>query len=109
VLLIITARRSTGLAAATEAGEGEVILVVGCWDSGQYQGARQGYFSKRESSRQSIDGGKVVRLRYVRRPFGREPDFGVTSVNYDVDELLARSCDPGVRRVLSGVRRFPRK
>jgi hypothetical protein len=27
---------------------------------------------------------------YVRRPFAREPDFGVTSVNYDVGELLAR-------------------
>jgi SNF2 family DNA or RNA helicase len=28
---------------------------------------------------------------YVRRPFGREPDFGVTSVNYDFGELLARA------------------
>ncbi len=27
---------------------------------------------------------------YVRRPFGREPDFGVTSVNYKLAELLAR-------------------
>ena len=29
--------------------------------------------------------------RYVRRPFQREPDFGVESVNYDLEELLARS------------------
>ena len=26
---------------------------------------------------------------YVRRPFQREPDFGVTSVNYEVERLLA--------------------
>jgi hypothetical protein len=30
------------------------------------------------------------RVVYVRRPFRREPDFGVTSVNYDMDELIAR-------------------
>jgi hypothetical protein len=34
------------------------------------------------------------RVRYVRRPFQREPDFGVTSVNYDFAELLARSQMP---------------
>ena len=34
------------------------------------------------------------RVRYVRRPFRREPDFGVTSVNYDFADLLARSEDP---------------
>ena len=28
------------------------------------------------------------RVHYVRRPFQREPDFGVTSVNYDFAELL---------------------
>ncbi|MBW1956075.1 MAG: DUF3883 domain-containing protein [Deltaproteobacteria bacterium] len=31
------------------------------------------------------------RVRYIRRPFHREPDFGVTSVNYDFAELLARA------------------
>jgi hypothetical protein len=31
---------------------------------------------------------------YVRRPFQREPDFGVTSVNYDLNELLARAEEP---------------
>ena len=30
-------------------------------------------------------------VRYLRRPFQREPDFGVTSVNYDFGELLARA------------------
>ncbi len=34
------------------------------------------------------------RVRYLRRPFEREPDFGVTSVNYDFAELLARSAEP---------------
>jgi hypothetical protein len=31
------------------------------------------------------------RVAYVRKPFQREPDFGVTSVNYDFSELLLRS------------------
>jgi hypothetical protein len=31
------------------------------------------------------------RVHYVRRPFQREPDFGVTSSNYDFKELLARA------------------
>ena len=30
-------------------------------------------------------------VHYVRRPFSREPDFGVTSVNYDLAELIARA------------------
>ena len=30
------------------------------------------------------------RLHYLRHPFGREPDFGVTSVNYDFAELPGR-------------------
>ncbi|MGE5619341.1 MAG: helicase-related protein [Sphingomonadaceae bacterium] len=34
------------------------------------------------------------RVRYLRRPFQREPDFGVTSVNYDLAELLARAEEP---------------
>ncbi len=33
---------------------------------------------------------KEHRVHYVRRPFRREPDFGVTSVNYDLPELLSR-------------------
>jgi hypothetical protein len=34
------------------------------------------------------------RVRYLRQAFGREPDFGVTSVNYDFAELLARAEAP---------------
>lgn len=34
--------------------------------------------------------GDSHRIHYVRRPFHRKPDFGVTSVNYDFAELLAR-------------------
>ena len=33
-------------------------------------------------------------VHYVREPFQREPDFGVTSVNYDFAELLARAEEP---------------
>jgi SNF2 family DNA or RNA helicase len=32
---------------------------------------------------------------YLRQPFSREPDFGVTSVNYDFADLLARAGLPG--------------
>ncbi len=34
------------------------------------------------------------RVHYLRRPFNREPDFGVTSVNYDFADLLARAGEP---------------
>ncbi len=34
------------------------------------------------------------KLHYVRQPFQREPDFGVTSVNYDLDELIDRATPP---------------
>ena len=34
------------------------------------------------------------RTHYVRQPFQREPDFGVTSVNYDFAELLVRASKP---------------
>lgn len=33
-------------------------------------------------------------VHYLRQPFGREPDFGVTSVNYDFAELLLRADEP---------------
>ncbi len=38
--------------------------------------------------------GDSHRVHYVRTPFHREPDFGVTSVNYDFAELLARAEPP---------------
>jgi hypothetical protein len=34
------------------------------------------------------------RVHYVRHPFQREPDFGVTSVNYDFAELVGRAGVP---------------
>jgi hypothetical protein len=34
------------------------------------------------------------RTHYLRQPFQREPDFGVTSVNYDFAELLSRAGAP---------------
>jgi len=38
--------------------------------------------------------GDEHRVHYVRQPFQREPDFGVTSVNYDLAELLVRAGEP---------------
>ena len=38
--------------------------------------------------------GDAHRLRFARRPFQREPDFGVTGVNYSFTELLARAEKP---------------
>ena len=37
-----------------------------------------------------FDGG-VHRVHYLRQPFTREPDFGVTSVNYDFPKLIERA------------------
>ncbi|MDE0042078.1 MAG: helicase-related protein, partial [Candidatus Poribacteria bacterium] len=41
-----------------------------------------------------VDGDTASEPRYVRQPFEKEPDFGATSVNYDLRELLARSEPP---------------
>jgi hypothetical protein len=38
--------------------------------------------------------GDSHRVHYIRQPFQREPDFGVTSVNYDFAELLSRAEAP---------------
>ena len=38
--------------------------------------------------------GDMTTPRYVRSPFQREPDFGVTSVNYDLGDLLLRAEEP---------------
>ena len=32
---------------------------------------------------------KAEAVHYIRKPFQREPDFGVTSVNYDLSQLLS--------------------
>jgi SNF2 family DNA or RNA helicase len=34
------------------------------------------------------------KVHYIRHPFRREPDFGVTSVNYDFSDLLSRAGAP---------------
>ena len=39
----------------------------------------------------AIGGDQVKPPRYVRQPFTKEPDFGVTSVNYALQELLAKA------------------
>jgi hypothetical protein len=39
-------------------------------------------------------GNDAHQAHYLREPFRREPDFGVTSVNYDFAELLARAETP---------------
>jgi ERCC4-related helicase len=41
-----------------------------------------------------VDGAIAAEPRYLRRPFGREPDFGVTSVNYDMVRFLERGETP---------------
>ncbi len=38
--------------------------------------------------------GESVDLRYVRKPFTCEPDFGATSVNYELAALLAVAGEP---------------
>lgn len=38
--------------------------------------------------------GDATTTRYIRQPFHREPDFGVTSVNYDLRDLLVRAENP---------------
>jgi superfamily II DNA or RNA helicase len=40
-------------------------------------------------------GDDAHRVHYLRKPFQREPDFGVTSVNYDFAGLVNRSSSPG--------------
>jgi superfamily II DNA or RNA helicase len=39
-------------------------------------------------------GGDDHSVHYIRTPFGTEPDFGVTSVNYNLAELLLRAEEP---------------
>ena len=38
--------------------------------------------------------GESHKVHYIRQPFKREPDFGVTSVNYNFSELLEHSEQP---------------
>ncbi|WP_447974611.1 DUF3883 domain-containing protein [Nitrospira sp. Kam-Ns4a] len=41
-----------------------------------------------------VDGDAARKLVYIRRPFQREPDLGVTSVSYELRELLRRGEAP---------------
>ena len=41
-----------------------------------------------------VDGETAKEPRYIRQPFQKEPDFGVTSVNYNLSELLNRAEAP---------------
>lgn len=41
-----------------------------------------------------VDGEQATDVTYVMEPFGREPDFGVTSVNYRLAELLDKGGPP---------------
>ena len=41
-----------------------------------------------------VDGEEAAKITYMREPFSREPDFGVTSVNYKLAELLAKGSIP---------------
>ena len=38
--------------------------------------------------------GDATTPRYIRRPFEREPDFAVTSINYSLSEILLRGSEP---------------
>ena len=41
-----------------------------------------------------IDGDTVKEPRYIRQPFKKEPDFNATSINYDLNKLLAHAEAP---------------
>jgi hypothetical protein len=41
-----------------------------------------------------VDGERAEPPRYIRRPFTQEPDWAVTSVNLDLNELLKRGSSP---------------
>ena len=41
-----------------------------------------------------VDGEQVEGPHYVRCPFTQEPDWAVTSINLDLNELLKRATKP---------------
>jgi len=41
-----------------------------------------------------VDGDRYEGPFYVREPFSQEPDWAVSSINLDLDQLLARSIAP---------------
>ena len=42
-----------------------------------------------------VDGEQTEGPYYIKHPFKTEPEFGVASVNYDLQDLLARAIQPG--------------
>lgn len=56
------------------------------------------YLAIVEVSVNEQEGGKdqaaVMGVHYVSKPFQREPDFGVTSANYNLKELLGKAGKP---------------
>ncbi|EKP95441.1 DNA/RNA helicase, superfamily II, SNF2 family [Thermaerobacter subterraneus DSM 13965] len=49
-----------------------------------------------------VKDGRVQEVRYVRRPFRREPDFGAASVNYDWEDLWGRGETPRQDMIAAG-------
>jgi hypothetical protein len=43
----------------------------------------------------ATEGSAAVNVGYVRQPFQREPNFGVTSVNYNIGTLIANVRERG--------------
>ena len=43
-----------------------------------------------------VDGDDHDGPHYIRNPFNSEPDFGVASINYDLNDLLSKSLEPGM-------------
>jgi superfamily II DNA or RNA helicase len=41
-----------------------------------------------------VDGEEYEGPYYIRNPFTKEPDFGVASINYSLDELLSKAISP---------------
>ena len=41
-----------------------------------------------------VDGENHDGPHYIRNPFNSEPDFGVVSINYSLEELLSRAVPP---------------
>lgn len=42
-----------------------------------------------------VDGDRFDGPHYIKNPFGNEPDFGASSVNYELADLLSRAVPPG--------------
>ena len=69
--------------------EDSVLAIVEFLDS-DLDGGREGSSGDAVASAQASG----HRVHYVRQPFRREPDFGVTSVSCNLGELVARAEAP---------------